>query len=135
MDFKHLVGKEVVWTGTIVDKEAGCYDTYLLFSDNTGMVIPDKDTGHPTTMLDDAKQTLGTVVSENFEQAEAVIALAEILKHPMFMEWANRPAQPDYFEERHKIAIGGVAEPKDLDDLALTMAKTPASGEPSDTHT
>lgn len=90
MGFKHLVGKEVLWTGEITNKETGCTDTYILFSDYTGMMIPDKDNEEPATMLDDAKDTLSTLVAENFDQATAILALGEILQHRAFKSWMSK---------------------------------------------
>jgi hypothetical protein len=91
VDFKHLAGKQVVWTGAITDKETGCVDTYLFFSDETGMFIPDDSQGKPAVMLENAKQTLETIVAEHFEESVSVVALAELLKHPSYVAWANKP--------------------------------------------
>lgn len=102
VDFKHLIGKEVVWSGTVLDKETGAVNNYILFSDGRGMLVPDPDLGQPTSMLDDAKQTLSTIVSEKFDEAVGILALAELLQHRAFTSWVNKIEAAK--EEKEKIA-------------------------------
>lgn len=90
MDFKHLIGKQVVWTGTIMDPTTEFNNTYILFSDKTGMCIPDVKSGAPSSTLANAEQTLSTIVAENFDMAISIVALAELLKHKMYTSWVNK---------------------------------------------
>ena len=96
-----MVGKEVLWTGSVRGEDE-CDHNYILFSDYTGMLIPDPALGEPASMLDDAKQTLNTVVSEKFDEAVSILALAELLQHRSFTSWVNKLAAEK--EEKEKIA-------------------------------
>lgn len=79
MDFKKIVGKQVVWAGVFLDKETGFHTEYILFSDNTCFMVPDAESGEGSAFLEDPLGALEVVVSERIDEAISIMELSAIL--------------------------------------------------------
>ena len=83
MDFKQLIGKEVLWTGSSVDDDGLRHD-YVLLSDETCMHIPNPETGEAPALLATPIETLLNLLDEKVDEALNILELALVLRRLNF---------------------------------------------------
>lgn len=80
MDFKQLVGKQLVWSGTFPDAESDEINEYILFDNGSVVKLANEGSGEPSMLLDHGLDVLNHHLSTAKPFADNVLALVAILE-------------------------------------------------------